>query len=84
MSQKGVIFLKILIYEFSGFFWIFLEFILIFTDLILSKNGKKGVIFPQEPCVDVVRSGTRTDATWHARPRGRATRAHAGAWVALM
>ena len=28
--------------------------------------------------------GTRADATWHARPRGRATRAHAGAYVALM
>ena len=26
---------------------------------------------------DVAR-GTRADATWHARPRGRATRAHAG------
>ena len=22
--------------------------------------------------------GTRADATWHARPRGRATRAHTG------
>ena len=26
--------------------------------------------------------GTHADATWHARPRGRATRVHADAWVA--
>ena len=58
MSLKGVIFLKILIF---GFFWIFQEFILIFNDLNPLKNGKKGVIFPQEPRADVARRGTRAD-----------------------
>ena len=28
--------------------------------------------------------GARADATWHARHRGRATRAHVGTYVALM
>ena len=32
----------------------------------------------------MARHGTRADATWHARPRGKAMRAHASAWEALM
>ena len=46
--------------------------------------AKKGVIFSQEPQADEARRETHADATWHARPRGRATRVHAGALVALM
>ena len=46
MSKKGVIFFKILIFEFSGFF---LEFILIFTNLSPLKNGKKGGLISTKP-----------------------------------
>ena len=35
--------------------------------------SKKGVILSR---------GTYADATWHARPRGRATRTHASAYMA--
>ena len=62
----------------------FLDFLEFIFDLILLKKGQKGVIFPQEPRADVARRGTRADATWHARPRGNATRTHASACVALM
>ena len=61
---KTSYFFKILIYEISRFFWILLEFILIFTDFNSFKKLQKGVIFPQEPRADVARRGTRGRATW--------------------
>ena len=85
MSLKGVIFLEILNFEFFGFF---LDFIEIYFDFYgfnsFLKTGKKGVIFLQELWADVARRGTRADATWHARPCGRAMRVHTGTWVPLM
>ena len=58
LSQKGVIFLKILIYEFSRFFS---KFILIFTDFNTLKKFKKRVIFPQESRADVAWDPRRCD-----------------------
>ena len=61
MSQKGVIFLKILISEFFGFF---LEFILIFTNLIPLKKGQKGGFnLHRTRGADMAWHGTRADAT---------------------
>ena len=65
MSPKRVIFLKILIYDFFGFFGNLFLFLRI---LIPLKIGKKGVYFSQEPRADVARRGTRANGTWHARP----------------
>ena len=79
LSKKGVIFLKILISEFSRFFWNLFWFLLI---LIPLKNGKKGVYLERTHRADVARRGTRVDATWHARPRGSATRTHESTCVA--
>ena len=80
MSLKGVIFLKIWISKVVGFFWIFPEFIFDFNS---SKNGKKGGLFLHRTRgADVTEQRTRADATWHARPRGSATRAHASACMA--
>ena len=73
MSKKRVIFLKILIFEFSRFFP---ELILIFMNFNSIKNGKNRVIFPQEPRADMARHGTHANATWHTRPRSSATRTH--------
>ena len=41
--------------------------------------AKKGFIIHQTREADVARRRTCADATWHARSRARATRAHAGA-----
>ena len=79
MSPKGVIFLKILIYEFFGFFGNLFLFLRI---LIPLKIGKKGVYLSQEPRADVARRGTRANATWHARPRGSAAWTHMSACMA--
>ena len=67
--------------DFSRFFRNSFSFLRI---LILLKMTKKGVNFPQEPWADVARRGTYADATWHARPRGSATKTHPSACVALM
>ena len=69
MSFKGVIFLKIWIFEFLRFFWIFPEFILIF--LLIFKMQKGGFYLHRTRGADVAR-GTRMDATWYTRPRGGA------------
>ena len=58
MSLNGVIFLKIWISEFFGYFWIFLEFILI---LIPLKKWQKGGIFS-------ARTAGQRGAAWD--PRG--------------
>ena len=76
MSLKRVIFLKIWISEFLGFFWTFPEFILI---LIPLKMAKRGLYLHRTRGADVARE-TRADATWHARPRGSATQTHARRW----
>ena len=73
MSLKGVIFLKILIFEFFRFFWILFDF---YQFILIFKNAKKGFYLHRTRGADVA-CGTRTDATWHARPRGRAVQAHA-------
>ena len=52
--------------DFSGFIFYFKS---IKTIKIKAKRG-------------LFSSGTHVDATWHARPRGRATRTHTSAWVA--
>ena len=51
----------------------FLDFLEFIFDLILLKNGKKGVVFSQEPRADVVWCGTRADGTWqsHVSPHER-------------
>ena len=79
MSLKGFVFLKIWSFEFFRFFS---DFNLIFTDFIsYSKSQKRGVFFYRTRGgqvvhgVDVVH-GICADATRHARPRGRAARAH--------
>ena len=62
------------------FFWILY---LIFIDFSLFKKRQKwGFILHRTRGTDVacethVARGTRADATWHARPRGRAAWAHA-------
>ena len=48
------------------------------------KMAKGGLFLHRTRVADVVRRGTRADATWHARPHGSATRTHASACVALM
>ena len=58
-------------YSFRDFFWIFLDFsdlnfYLKMIKIIKIKNKKKRW-----------GRGARVDATWHARPRGSATRTHA-------
>ena len=62
-------------YEFSNFRDFFQIFQNLFLDFKLlkriKKGGKKGVFS----------RGTHVDATWHARPRGRATRTHTSACV---
>ena len=58
-------------YEFSifrDFFLDFSEFISNFNNTNELKKGAKSGLIPR---------GTRVDATWHARPRGSATRTHA-------
>ena len=65
-------------YEFSNFrdfFQIFLNLFSIFKVLKTMKKGQKGVILSRR---------THVDATWHARPRGKATRTHMSACVARM
>ena len=65
-------------YEFSNFrdfFWIFLNLFLIFKVLKIIIKKAKGVILSRR---------SHVDATWHARPHGRATRTHANAYVARM
>ena len=47
-----------------------------FIDFTQLKSQKKGLISTRPAEVDVARS-TRADATQHARPHGRAARAHA-------
>ena len=72
MSKKGVILSKILIYEFSRFFGIYF-------DLILLKNGKKGSYFPSGtvgkhgPAWDPRGCDMARKATWqsHASPLER-------------
>ena len=54
---------------------------MIFVNINSFKKCKKGVIFPAR-ITTWCGSGTRPDATWHARPRGSATRAHESACVA--
>ena len=68
-----------MIFEFYGFFWILIWFLSILFPYLKSQ---KGGYFPQEPRADVAWQGTRTDATWHARPCGSATQTHASACVA--
>ena len=73
MNEKGVIFLKLLISEFSGFFCILFDF---YQFYFLIYNGKKGGYFPQEPRADMARDPCGCDmarkAMWqsHASPRG--------------
>ena len=75
MSKKGVIFFKILIYEFSRFLEIYFNFLKEFYGFNSLKKGQKGVIISRRNYgADVARHGTRD----------RATRAHADACVALM
>ena len=62
MSLKGVISLKIWIFEFLRFFWIFPEFYLIFLSLF--KNGKKGILFSTE----LVELTWRAELTWRTGP----------------
>ena len=50
--------------DFFGFFRIYFRFLNVENNL---KTGKMGLFL----------RGTHVDATWHARPRGSATRAHA-------
>ena len=61
---------------FSDFYlilnWFFIKFILIFLIKIVKKGG---FLFHGPRDADVA-SGTHADATRHARPRGRAARAH--------
>ena len=69
MSQKGVVFFKILIYEFSGFFWNLFRFFLgIFSEFISLKIAKRGCISP----VGTTELMWRTADTWrgHASPHG--------------
>ena len=54
--------------DFSEFFLIFNDFIFYLNRFKINKNNKKNIIFAR---------GTRVDATWHARPRGSATRTRA-------
>ena len=61
-------------------FWIFLDFSRIYFDLILFKKMQKGVLYLHKTRGADVARGTRADATWHARPRGSATRTHALRW----
>ena len=42
----------------------FSRFSRIYFDFNPFKNGKKGVLSPQEPRADVAWCGTRVDATW--------------------
>ena len=44
--------------------------------IILDKDLESFSSLRTQQRGDEVANGTRTDATWHARPRGRATRAH--------
>ena len=53
--------------DFSEFFLIFNDFIFYLNRFKINKN-KKYIYFAR---------GTRVDATWHARPRGSATRTRA-------
>ena len=95
MSQKGVIFFKILIFEFSGFFWNLFRFVIEFLGVIsLFKITKRGLFAHKTRRADVARCGTRGGATRaHAdacmvrtcgarQTRGVATRAHANTCVA--
>ena len=65
-------------YEFSNFrdFFIdFSEFIFEFSEFkIIKKRARRGLVFAR----------THVDATWHGRPRARATRTRANAYVAQM
>ena len=53
--------------DFSEFFLTFNDFIF-YLNRFKSNKNKKNIIFAR---------GTRVDATWHARPRGSATRTRA-------
>ena len=71
MRLKGVVFSKLLIFEFLDLFWIFnLIFKLILLSYLLIKSRKKGVYLPQDRGADVVHEadvacGTSADATRH-------------------
>ena len=92
MSQKGVIFLKILISEFSGFFWIFPELILIFTNFNSFKKWQKGGLISCTNCgltcrgmghvAEPCEPRGRLHGADVARTRGRATWVHTNAWLA--
>ena len=60
-------------YNLYEFFWNLYEFISIFKRFKLIKNKAK---------IGAFIARTHVDATWQARPRGRATRTHASACVA--
>ena len=51
--------------DFSEFFLTFNDFIFYLNRFKINKNNKKIIYFGR---------GARVDATWHARPRGSATR----------
>ena len=60
-------------YNFYGFFWIFPifnDFIFYLNRFKINKNNKIYIYI-------IFARGTRVDATWHARPRGSATRTRA-------
>ena len=57
-------------------FWIFWIFYLIFIDFSLFEKGKRGGFYLYRTRRADVACRTRTYATWHTRPCGRAARAH--------
>ena len=94
MSQKGVIFFKILISKFFGFLWNLLQFFIEFLGVIsLLKIAKRGLFARRTRGADVAQHGTCGEAMQaHAdacvartcralRTCGRATRVHADTWL---
>ena len=59
--------------DFSGIFLDLFKYIFEFKSIKTIKNKQKA---------DYLSRGTHVDATWHARPRGRATWTHASACMA--